>query len=109
MRNSKKGVIKVPKYKLHRIFKDDNRFPELSDGVQQRILRLLDQINEHDFVASGNKHAVIYGIDLALLQIGYDLQEKEGDENGDKSGEVATAETSTEKSAADARAAKGEG
>lgn len=76
---------------------------------QQRIFRLLEGVNEPDFVAANNEHAVIYGIKLALLQLGYNLQEKEGEPNGDKSGEVATAETSTEKSAADARAAKGEG
>ncbi|MED4495573.1 hypothetical protein [Heyndrickxia coagulans] len=73
----------MPKYELHRIFKDDKRFPELSDSVQQRIFRLLERVNEPDFVAEGNEHAVIYGIKLALLQLGYDLQEKEGgrDEN----------------------------
>ena len=71
----------MPKYELNRIFKDDKRFPELSDSVQQRIFRLLDRINEYDFASVGNEHDIIYGIKLALLQLGYDLQEKEGDQD----------------------------
>ncbi|MCI1574708.1 MAG: hypothetical protein LKH78_03125 [Weizmannia coagulans] len=61
--------IKVPKYELYRLFEDDKRLPELSDSVQQRIFRLLERVNEPDFVAAGNEHAVIYGIKLALLQL----------------------------------------
>ncbi|MBF8418918.1 hypothetical protein [Heyndrickxia coagulans] len=45
---------------------------------------------------------------LALLQLGYELWE-EGEAVEDQSGEVVAAQTSTEKSAADARATKGEG
>lgn len=90
----------MPKYELYRLFEDDKRLPELSDSVQQRIFRLLERVNQPEFVAANNKHAVIFGIDLALLQLGYDLQEKEGEPNGDQSGEVAATETRAEESSA---------